>query len=465
MGSLSADTSVQIALNNPIILTQILLQPFTPLKTCRLVSKFWNDIILSFPNPGLAIQLSCADGKVPEPDPIQFFATCFTLDARLTKRIHATCSTPLVDATLCVYSFTSKLIFLCDKFSDRVQILEVSLNVEKCLQSVYQVLKNCCPNLRQLRITCTFTNTRVTNFVPPEMREELEKKANLVVFTLSSNRVTEYLTTFTQLVVNASGNLREVTLPWGFCPDFGNSKKLASFTIAMDGVHFTDPVSRSDFNISRMINLIGGKLFTLKFANVEKPSTKNLKLTCVEDTLKNICNANNILAGVRNLCLIEIYEPSLLGGLRTAFPNLTRLQVDLYYRTGIRGGVNGMKLGVVLQTCRGWKGLKHLKLSLPAYPNEIGDIIGAMLDVKELFHRLKTFQLMTHSLAHSVFDLKKEEMDLFKQFLMAISNMERVSISKLYVDKETAENVTGFMVSNKMSVSKFSLIERPDYED
>lgn len=63
------------------------------------------------------------------------------------------------------------------------------------------------------------------------------------------------------------------------------------------------------------------------------------------------------------------------------------LQVDLYYRTGIRGGVNGMKLGVVLQTCRGWKGLKHLKLSLPAYPNEIGDIIGAMLDVKELFHR------------------------------------------------------------------------------
>lgn len=50
---------------------------------------------------------------------------------------------------------------------------------------------------------------------------------------------------------------------------------------------------------------------------------------------------------------------------------------------------------------------------------------------------------MTHSLAHSVFDLKKEEMDLFKQFLMAISNMERVSISKLYVRESSLLNTMG----------------------
>lgn len=88
---------------------------------------------------------------------------------------------------------------------------------------------------------------------------------------------------------------------------------------------------------------------------------------------------------MKNLKIHELQDPTLLEGLKTAFPNLVRLEVVAVGRTDYREKESGMNLGVVLTACGGWVGLKHLKLRLPKYPEEILDIIQALLNGLELY--------------------------------------------------------------------------------
>ncbi|XP_021959493.1 uncharacterized protein LOC110855373 [Folsomia candida] len=144
------ETSVeQIPLNNPIILTQILQQAGTPLKTCRLVSHFWNDMVLSLPNTRLALNLHSEGNETDEDINLgPFFAFCSTLDARLAKHICAKS-----DTTISYFAF--KLLHVCDKFTHTIQILEVSIQSKTSLSPIYDILENRCPNLTQLRVTVT----------------------------------------------------------------------------------------------------------------------------------------------------------------------------------------------------------------------------------------------------------------------------------------------------------------------
>lgn len=117
---------------------------FTPLRTCRLVCHFWNDVVLSLPNSRLGIELN--PGYDRNEDPFSFFALLFSLDERLPKRISATCDTEVSheedpDPKTCMYVFASRLTHFCDKFSDTVQILELSIDDEDCFKYIHQVLK------------------------------------------------------------------------------------------------------------------------------------------------------------------------------------------------------------------------------------------------------------------------------------------------------------------------------------
>lgn len=206
------------------ILTEILKQPSTSLRAARLVSTFWYDIVLSLPNTKLAFKLwdkySEKDEKNDQDfakDPFYFFEICSTLDKRLAKRITAFCYTATIDDTKStprIYSFGAKLMHICDKFSDIVQTLEITIFNEHCLKYIHHSLRNFCPNLKGLRIWCMSSNVEIP--VAPILPDPLPTKSSLSLFTIGYHVPAEdrpFVTNFCQGVINASPNLKVVTLP------------------------------------------------------------------------------------------------------------------------------------------------------------------------------------------------------------------------------------------------------------
>ncbi|XP_021965561.1 uncharacterized protein LOC110860770 [Folsomia candida] len=431
----------QIALNNPIILSEILKQSSAPLKNCRLVSHFWNKVVLSLPNTRLVLNLNSKDEY--EKDPFPFFELCYTLDDRLAKRISAHTDPISRDVT---YAFSAKLMHLGLRFSDRIQILDMRIYFEHGLKPIFQVLKNSCPNLKQLRIRCGYRVDK--HGVIPDGEVPLPQKPNLTVFELRSTTGTPSptLTTFTQLVVNASPNLRKVTLPLGFYPDLETLKFIDSLTLEVDSFRQLD-VALTDFkpsDLTRMVGQVGGQLVHLAFCYFyadgrygasndrdlnnstqsgfhlpEKmsklrtfkndmvdivhhadlwedvkgmPAMEMLKLgkiskrsKSVDTILKNRPETERISTSVTDLRIHELHDPGLLEGFKTAFPNLKTLWVD--------NKEAGMKLGVVLKACMGWSGLNHLHIRLPTYAKKTWDIIKPLLDSMELYKELKSLEI------------------------------------------------------------------------
>lgn len=351
-----------------------------------------------------------------------------------------------IDSTRCIYSFGGKLMYFCEKFSDTVQILKITIHDEKCLKYISQALKNSCPNLKELRISCT--DARKTQIEPGV----LAAMPRLTVFSQSyaflgyiqfPYEASWFLTSFAQAVVTAAPNLREVTLPWGYHPDLSNSKCLDSLTI---GLNETDVREAVHFNVSElwhMLSQVGSQLVTLFFGETnlrhrvfrsktwnkiefrlprsmpklktygnlmldvfectdilkdfeKMPALKTLTLgrttatrsTSLHETLQTISSSDKSFEGVKYLRIIEMHDPALLDGLKTAFPNLERLSVRTRHAedVDVAGGVSGMQLGAVLQACEGgWEGLKHLEVGLPRNPERIGDVIKALLDCSNLY--------------------------------------------------------------------------------
>ncbi|OXA39440.1 uncharacterized protein LOC110861149 [Folsomia candida] len=526
----------EIALNNPIILSNILQQTSAPLKTCRLVSHFWNDVVLSLPNTRLALKLTRKnpfadenqnlfqfdsedddDDEDIDPGPVPFQTLCFTLDERLTKRISATCKSSLrgisVHPTTTIDFFASKLLHVCDKFSHRIQILEFSLYSEECLPPIYLILKNSCPNLTQLLISVTRRAT-LTTYNPSELLfPPMQPKQNLTMFAVSVPRnLANYsvLPHFTQLVVNAAPNLKEVTLPFGFCPDFAPTNRLDSLTIGQDYFWPTEVDKLS--GVSKILDQVGDQLVTLRLGKAGMTMTdrfeivlpgrkmsklrtfrnqmvdvfrcddlfKNIAgtmpcLTMVElgeafkasnrldEILQDLSNSRQIVGTVTNLVLIGVYDPNLLEGLWPVFPNVGKLQVNSFYGTKLSWlTVSCTELGVVLTTCGGWRGLKHLILGVSSYPRNVADIIGDLLDNKDLFKgKLKTLKIKLLKCMYypSSHDLTTDEMNLFKKLLMEMVEMDEVTIFFLHFGVESRRQIKDFMVSNKMEVSKFKMFQ------
>lgn len=101
---------------------------------------------------------------------------CFSLDDRLAKRIRA--PRPMLSLDL-------ELMHTCDKFSDRVQVLDLCIYGENSLKPLFQVLQNCCPNLKQLRIEGSFIQAKDLDLFPPGAEQIVPVKRNLTLFTLT----------------------------------------------------------------------------------------------------------------------------------------------------------------------------------------------------------------------------------------------------------------------------------------
>ncbi|XP_021966429.1 uncharacterized protein LOC110861606 isoform X2 [Folsomia candida] len=558
----SARKMEQIAQNNPIaiqfnstamnsrapwgtsmvqILTQILQQAYTSLKTCRLVSHFWNDMVLSLPNTRLALRLRKLplaednlfqfdtseeddDDEDIDPGPVPFLTLCLTLDARLAKRIWASssASSRLAPKTKINY-FGTKLLHVCDKFSQRVQILEISTHSEDYLPPIYHVLKNCCPNLTQLRIKVT-PGTASSNYSISEILfHPLSPKPNLttVAVTLSNPRNLarfSILPHVTQQVVHSAPNLREIFLPVGFYPDFAISPHLETLAIGQDLFCRTESSNKSAMSImlaqvsDHLINLSLGKtgIQNIESFEVLLPGMAKLKMfrnmmvdvfrcgdffkniaglmpsltrivvgeafQCskgVDEILQNLRNSGQIVATVTDLVLIGVHEVTLLDGLETVLPNVAELKVDSLYEARILSGGGGggrrwgfpwgkcdTEMGAVLAACRGWRGLKHLKLGVSTYPN-VEDMIKDLLDNRELFkERLKTLEIsLMKCMYYPTHNLTQGEMNLFETLLMEMRDMNEVTILFLYFGAESRKKMLDFMVSNKLEVSKFKMFQ------
>ncbi|OXA60414.1 Gamma-glutamyltranspeptidase 1 [Folsomia candida] len=512
MESQGKQTAVEIALTNPMILTEILQQSSAPLKDCRLVCHFWNDMVLTLPDTRLALRPVKKDKRrYVLNDPFPFFVACITLDDRLAKRISATCSTSLSDPTRCIDSFVTKLIYICDKFIDIVQILEISIDYEECLKTVYQVLKNFCPNLKQLRITATLATRWRNLLVGSEILPESlpEPKSNLISLAVSSNQISPFLSSLIEVIVAASPNLRNVTLPWELCPNFANSKHLDTLMIELDRTRAID-ITLEDDKLSvllRMLAQVGDQLVSLTFCDprrkegIDMNDFDNSKLTefrfpksmsklrnfrnemvdifqcrdllrnieslpvletlvigktskrsnCVDEIFRSIFHTDKIFLSVKNLTILEMNDPTLLERLKTSFPNLASLEVKTFCRTDYQGFEIRMELGVALTALGRWEGLKRLRLWVPSDQAEMINAIRALLEVLKTFEaELYTWDLVSH-------ELTIEEMDLFKQLLLAMDRMDNVKIFNLSLGDESLKTISAFMVSNELVVSKFKI--------
>ncbi|XP_035712351.1 uncharacterized protein LOC118437451 [Folsomia candida] len=379
-----------------------------------------------------------------------------------------------------------RLMHICEKFSDHVQILHLLIWDEDCLKSICQGLTNCCPNLKQLRIEGEFARSIGVDLFPFGGEGILARKPNLTVFAFTCMickpeiQFLKDLANFIQLVVNASPNLRGVTIPWGFYPDFANSKCLESLNISLDDV---DPFEIEDVQnvskLSEMLHQVDGQLVSLCFGTVQKtdllgpleyyhfknssPIGFNLlrrmpklrkfcnrivemfrsadflqniemmpfletlvigrdlkQLRGVDAILRGICNAKMILPSVRKLELIELYDPKLLDGVATAFPNLERLEMVQRIATGLWGQVDKVEMDIMLEACRDWSGLKHFKVTLWKYPEKMGEFLQGLLQGREFFQRLTTFEIKTRHYQRMKMtrSFTEDEMALFKQLLL-----------------------------------------------
>ncbi|OXA41933.1 uncharacterized protein LOC118438890 [Folsomia candida] len=510
----------QLALSNPIILTTILKQlpakRSPPLQNCRLVSHFWNDMVLSLPNTKFALKLDPSKKLNPDHDPVPFFDMCSTLDPRLAKRINATChSYPELPV---IHSFAAKFPHVCDKFSGKIQILDISIDYERCLDSIYRALKNSCPNLKQLRITCrTEIDVSLAPVVAgnPILCVPLELKSVLEVFSVSSMKVDiPPLSRLIQLVINASPNLREVTLPLGFYPDLGNSKCLDSLAISLDDAR-SDDLTRAiqrNSELSRMLGQVGEQLVALTFGydvedakrnmscdfeelkrtgfqlgerfpklrnfrndiidvfepndliqNLEgMPALKSLEIgkllkmsTCLDKFLAGICKSRKIFASVTNLRVKELIIPRVLNEMKTAFPNVERLHVDILWAEVFSAMKWGM--GTVLQGCSDWGALKHLNLAVPTYPAGNEDFIGELASGGELYKRLKTLEIRSHKRHNMTEEFTEEEMATFETVLIALDELEDVKISNFSFAEECDQRIVAFLVSKHISLFKFRI--------
>ncbi|XP_035712135.1 uncharacterized protein LOC118437303 [Folsomia candida] len=325
-------------------------------------------------------------------------------------------------------------MYVCDKFSNRVEILDLSICDERCLPSVCQVLKNRCPNLKQLRIDGDFTDACDVNLFQRGEEQILPLKPNLTLFTLTCYsydpkiQFVKTLANVIQLVVNASPNLREVTIPWGFYPNLANSKCLESLHISLNEV---DPYEieeiQNDSRLSDMLHQVNDQLVGLSLGTVQNalllvpregydfgnsspvgfhlarrmpklrkfsnrivemfrcsdflqniemmPFLETLvlgrdlqELRGVDEILRRIFKKQMILPSVRKLKIIEVYDPKLLDGVATAFPNVERLEIARWAEMGFDCKLDRLEVNVVLEACRRWNALKRLTLTLSKYP-------------------------------------------------------------------------------------------------
>ncbi|OXA47618.1 DNA mismatch repair protein Msh6 [Folsomia candida] len=78
-------------------------------------------------------------------------------------------------------------------------------------------------------------------------------------------------------------------------------------------------------------------------------------------------------------------------------------------------------------------------------------------------NRLATLEINTYDGDFGTYELSEVEMDMFKQLLLEMDGMDRVTIHKISFGEDLVENILTFMESNNLDVGKFRLYDGSPY--
>lgn len=304
-------------LKNFQILQEIFLFRGISVKRLRLVSRLWNEVVLSLPKARLRLRLNHGR-KGACCNPAKFLDTIFpTLSSPKLARwicIRKGCSDH------CRASAGELLAPLCARYSDTIRGIWISFKVS-ILPAVALILAAGCPNLKELSVSC-----------PPRGSEEdatqemwefnLPQKFKLTYISL---QVDDAPNPFIQKVLDSAPNLKTLILYANVYPDLGVNTKLVNLCYYGGGLDEAD--AQAPFNaaeMTRLISQVGNSLKLLKIGvntNFGKysPTPQNFSLPETMPKLALYCNGS-----------VDIFKSrDELGGLREAvrYKNLYKIEL------------------------------------------------------------------------------------------------------------------------------------------
>ncbi|XP_021960318.1 uncharacterized protein LOC110856168 [Folsomia candida] len=460
------NTSMQSALQNPLILSKILERVPRSGKTLRLVCHFWNEITLSLPTPKVIIRLG---SFLEDCDAIQFL--CTQMEPKLGRSILAH-ATYLIGGLPC--SLDTKLLHVSRHFGHCIENFSIAISNPDFLP---EILQNSCPLLKTLEIK--FKSERFESKSADLRPCILHNLISIKIIDDDYRRHPQFFK-MTQWLLNSAPALTHFSYSGCQPPDLSRNKFIKHLRLEIPMIKRSNLWSA---NYMRKVNLLLDQVkdtvevFWLSTDYLDLTSDVELKIPKMKklkvfqnwmvdifsggDKMQDICTARiptlqtlliattsgaslaklfrNIMqekdsfSGVKDLDVTELRSPRLISGLKTPFPNLERLRICLFEEDE----PPFIPLQAYLKAC-GSLGLKHLEMDLSLYygGGNVSEFLRDFSNCGELLAGLKTLVLKVSQCDDDLDDVENGMADM-KQWLLRMKGLQDVHISGVYFRKET----------------------------
>lgn len=315
-------------------------------KELRLVSKLWNEVVLSSPKPKFYLKLNQRKKQACCNRGIFLDTLYLTLSSpKLTRWVDLGpgCDLgqqpdekdhPLTDVEL--ISTVSR------KYSENIEMLRICSYVA-VRPALYRALAEGCPNLKYLRVLCPLRGDQeaptLPNFDPIlPLKIALEH----VLFVLFDH----VQLTFCQKVLNSAPNLKILQLSGNLYPDLGKNTKLARLEYVglgpahSGGAHFNGPA------LARLISQVKDSLKSLSiFVNPGGWQSSVQEEFSLPETMPNlrvfsnfsvdILPSNDQVGGLFGLANCTNLRKISLGGSRVCGAGYVEKLVQILYRSNV----------------------------------------------------------------------------------------------------------------------------------
>ncbi|OXA64484.1 uncharacterized protein LOC110858871 [Folsomia candida] len=321
------------ALSNPVILQEIFQYKSLSGKDLRLISKLWNEVILSLPRPKLCLKLNpCIKQACCDPSKFldQIYPTISTPKLARWIKISKGCQTTHLDADsnhsreASDISAAKLISTMCQKYSETIQEIKVHSRLT-ILPTLYKILAKSCPKLKRLSVTC------------PRRRGGIDPTVATFDSPLPKKFKLEYIRfilddpphTFMQQIVNAAPNLKTLFIVGNLYPDLAktpNISRLFHYGRGKTGPGGSSQAFNGD-SLTRLISQIANSLIYLKIGlNTDEgkysPDTAPDTFSLPENMPK--------LKVLHNRC-VDIFKcPDEMGGLIGAAKKFKNLEHILF---------------------------------------------------------------------------------------------------------------------------------------
>ncbi|OXA47994.1 hypothetical protein Fcan01_16867 [Folsomia candida] len=484
-------TRAEEALRNPVILREIFKYRPLPPKEIRLMSQAWNQTVLSFPKPLLGLVLDSGTRNLGKSELAK-------MEGKLARNIR----------DMGCDESTLGSLPVCMAFREFVQFLDITINHEHLVTSLYGILANYSPNLTRLTVNYSPISHN-SESIPTIETTTFQKHTKLTELNLmckSGSHLNVLFETIKTLILSAP-NLLAVKIPANFYPDFSPCKKLRSLSVTTNVIF---PTTMPDFSfdeLTRMLQQVSGTLETLEFEDLVKifdrmqvyegnaagsafsgrvfqNIAKMGKLTHLRNDLINIFSCGDgledvskmpflkslhisksfqpphfgnlddligkigkyVFGTVAELNLREIHDPELIGKLNISFPSLTFLSITSGRGRNSLGEISPLKIGPILEACSKLEGLAYLILEIPTYPEKLSEFVGALMKCGHFLESLTTFMLHHHNYERQMRDDLTVENGIpeLEQLLKSLRKIGTIMLDDVVFSPETLKNVESF---------------------